>query len=78
MDVQWRLVGITGSVDASGRLWPILPSGQMLIDQAKAGAPRCLTPGQRRLFHLSPSVPQWCLALGKWPYHEAEAGARER
>ena len=42
-------------------VWEIYASGQALIDEAKALVPRCLTRGQRKLYHLRPS--RWTGAM---------------
>jgi WD40 repeat protein len=42
-------------------------SGRTLVDWAKQSAPRCLTPDQRRRYHLEPEHPSWCRSAGKWP-----------
>jgi WD40 repeat protein len=49
-------------------VWELFPSGQALIDEAKALMPRCLTAEQRELYHLSPAPPSWCKSTHKWPY----------
>jgi hypothetical protein len=62
---------VTGSEDGTARVWEVFPSGQALIDQAKALAPRCLTAAQRKLYHLGPAPPAWCVEMDKWPYYTA-------
>ena len=70
----------------SGRtvqLWKVFTSTQALIDNAKAIAPLCLTPKQRKQYYLSAAPPEWCITGSgggldtednpikwqpKWPY----------
>jgi tricorn protease-like protein len=59
---------VTGSADNTARVWEVFPSGQALIDEAKALAPRCLTAAQRQLYHLVSAPPHWCETMQKWPY----------
>ncbi|HWE20466.1 MAG TPA: TIR domain-containing protein [Hyphomicrobiaceae bacterium] len=59
---------LTASWDNTARVWEVLLTGQALIDEAKAIAPRCLTAAQRQLYHLAPAPPLWCTAMQKWPY----------
>jgi hypothetical protein len=61
---------ISGGDDNTARIWEFFPSGQALVDQAKAVVPRCLTPAQRQQFNLSSTVPIWCGKMEKWPYDE--------
>jgi hypothetical protein len=63
---------VTGSADNTARVWELFPGGQALIDQAKAIAPRCLTPVLRQRFHLPDAPPHWCIEMKKWPYHTAQ------
>ena len=67
-----RLVA-TASWDKTARLWPVLPSTQALVEEARSTVPRCLTPAQRRRFHLAPVAPRWCHTMNLWPY--ADHGA---
>jgi WD40 repeat protein len=67
----------TGSNDNTARTWEVFPVGQKLIDQVKAIAPRCLTAGQRRQFHLPTEPPQWCFTSQKWPYDINSAAAHK-
>ncbi len=62
---------ITASSDKSARIWPAFTSTQHLVDHLKASMPRCLTPEQRKAIYITnvPPVPQWCIDLKKWPYH---------
>jgi tetratricopeptide (TPR) repeat protein len=59
---------VSGAADKTARIWTLLPSGQPLVEEVKHVAPRCLTPEQRRQFHLSPTPPDWCEADQKWPF----------
>jgi WD40 repeat protein len=56
--------------DSTVRIWPLLPSGQNLIDEVKTTVPRCLTKQERERYHLSPEPPPWCYT--KWPYSRDE------
>jgi tetratricopeptide (TPR) repeat protein len=58
----------TGSENNTARVWDLLPFGQTLANQAKAVAPRCLTPAERQRHFLAPTPPDWCSSLSKWPY----------
>jgi WD40 repeat protein len=70
MDASFSLDGarvLTVSMDRVARLWSVPLSTGDLITRAKARVPRCLTAGQRELFHLPATVPEWCHTLAKWP-----------
>jgi dipeptidyl aminopeptidase/acylaminoacyl peptidase len=56
---------------ASVQLWDLFRDTQDLVEHAKADAPRCLTPAERKEFFLPPEPPLWCIELGKWPYRTA-------
>jgi dipeptidyl aminopeptidase/acylaminoacyl peptidase len=43
----------------------IFANTKELIDQARAAAPRCLTPEQRKEFSLGPEPPPWCIEMEK-------------
>ncbi len=58
----------TGSADNTARIWATPPPPQDLIDRNKNAVSRCLTPTQRKDFHLNEDVPHWCYALKKWPF----------
>jgi WD40 repeat protein len=58
---------LTGSEDNTARLWPVFSSAQDVVDEVKASAPRCLTPEQRKRFHLR-EVSRWCYARNLWPH----------
>jgi WD40 repeat protein len=62
---------ISGSADKTARVWDFFSRGQTLIDESKRLAPRCLSPEQRRQFHLAASPPSWCRTDHKWPYDAA-------
>ena len=51
------------------RVWPVFPRGQALVDLAKAKTPRCLSVEERAKFHLGPQAPDWCQAMGKYPFN---------
>jgi WD40 repeat protein len=59
----------TGSWDKTARLWSLFPSTQALVDHVKQTIHRCLTPAQRRSFHLQEAVPRWCFERKLWPYN---------
>ena len=59
---------LTGSADATARLWDLFPTAQELVEKVKASVPRCLTPAQREGFHLGTATPRWCYARNLWPY----------
>ena len=50
------------------QIWPLLPTGQALIDEAKTIVPRCLLASQRQNYNLPPTPPDWCGKRQKWPY----------
>ena len=58
---------LTGSPDKTARLWPVFSSAQAEIDEVKASIPRCLTPEERKRFHLR-EVSRWCYARNLWPH----------
>ncbi|MCB1490304.1 MAG: hypothetical protein KDJ77_00610 [Rhodobiaceae bacterium] len=62
---------VTGSADGTARIWNSPPPSQTLIDQSKKAVSRCLTPTQRKQFHLAEIVPKWCFEMGKWPFDDA-------
>jgi WD40 repeat protein len=59
---------LSGSQDQKGRIWPLLPSTQDLIDDAKRVMPRCLGKEERGKFFLDADPPGWCIKMRKWPY----------
>ena len=60
---------LTGSSDSTARLWEALAT-QSLIQKARSGLPRRLTPDQRQRFHLAPAPPRWCYSMKLWPYDD--------
>jgi WD40 repeat protein len=58
---------LTGSDDHTAWLWAVFPSAQDVVDEVKASAPRCLTPKERKDFHLR-EVSRWCYARNLWPH----------
>jgi hypothetical protein len=50
--------------------WRLFPSTDALADAIRAAVPRCLTAEERSAFFLSATVPRWCYAQRKWPYHD--------
>jgi dipeptidyl aminopeptidase/acylaminoacyl peptidase len=58
---------LTASNDGTARLWPVFSSAQAEIDEVKASLPRCLTPEERKQFHLR-EVSRWCYARNLWPH----------
>jgi WD40 repeat protein len=63
---------LTASEDGSARVWELFPE-RGDVGSAKAAAPRCLTPTERKWYHLSPAPPAWCARLQKWPYNRGGA-----
>lgn len=61
---------LTASKDGSARVWELFPA-RGNVGSAKAAAPRCLTPAERKRFHLTPAPPAWCARLQKWPYNHS-------
>jgi WD40 repeat protein len=59
---------LTGSGDNTAMLWAAFPSAQALVEEVKASLPRCLTPEERKRFHLRTAAPLWCHARNLWPY----------
>ncbi|MGA8448412.1 MAG: hypothetical protein WB766_24975 [Roseiarcus sp.] len=59
---------LTGSRDNTARLWEVFPTAQAVVDEVKASVPRCLTPDERKQFHLQAPTPRWCYARNLWPY----------
>jgi WD40 repeat protein len=59
---------LTASKDGSARVWELFPA-RGDVESAKVAAPRCLTPAERKRFHLAPAPPAWCARLQKWPYN---------
>jgi len=59
---------LTGSDDTTARLWDIFSSAQATVEEVKASMPRCLTPDERKQFHLHTAVPGWCYVRNLWPY----------
>jgi hypothetical protein len=55
-----------------GRLWPVFADVSAMLENAKAAAPRCLTPDQRAQAFLDPEPPTWCVEMEKWPYQSQE------
>ena len=50
---------------------------QDLINRAKRKLSRCLTPEQRKSYALDDrDAPEWCYAMGKWPYGKDDMPAR--
>jgi hypothetical protein len=39
-----------------------------VVEKVKASMPRCLTPDERKEFHLHDAAPRWCHARNLWPY----------
>ena len=79
-DLRWHTAGlnsialtpdgsrlVTASDDGLARVWPMFPE-RGDIESAKAKAPRCLTPSERKSYHLPAAPPEWCAQLQKWPY----------
>jgi WD40 repeat protein len=62
---------LTGSEDHAARLWPLFSSAQVLVEEVKASAPRCLTLKQRESFHLGTPPPRWCTTRKLWPFADA-------
>ena len=58
---------LTGSGDKTARLWHSFSSAQAVVDEVKASVPRCLTPDERKRFHLR-EVSRWCYARNLWPH----------
>ncbi|HVP98393.1 MAG TPA: hypothetical protein VMS87_03890, partial [Roseiarcus sp.] len=58
---------LTGSADNTARLSDVFPSAQAVVDEVKASMPRCLTPDERKRFHLR-EVSRWCYARNLWPH----------
>jgi WD40 repeat protein len=56
--------------------WPVFPTVQGLVDYAKDILPQCLDESERKRFFLNPEPPEWCIDMGKWPYHLPESKAR--
>lgn len=48
------------------QIWPVFPSLQKLVDNAKSRLSRCLTDVQRRQAFLDPQPPPWCSEEKKW------------
>ena len=79
-DLRWHSAGLnsialssdgmrllTASDDGLARVWELVPrSGD--IASARSKAPRCLTPAERKSYHLGTAPPDWCVKLQKWPY----------
>jgi WD40 repeat protein len=55
------------------RLFPSAAAAD-LVAYARSALPRCLTPVERRQYHLVAEPPLWCVAMAKWPYNTAEWG----
>ena len=62
---------VTGSSDNTARIWKLFPSGQALVNEAKAAILRGLTPEGRERNSLAPEVPDWYYSMRKWPYDPA-------
>ena len=41
--------------------FPLMRSAQAVVEAAQDRLPRCLSPGQRKLFYLPPEPPRWCI-----------------
>jgi WD40 repeat protein len=65
---------LTAAEDGSACVWELFPE-RGDIGSAKAAAPRCLTPTERKRYHLSPTPPAWCARLKKWPYNRGGAAS---
>ena len=59
---------VTGSFDNTARLWDVLSSAQAVVERVEASVPRCLTPYERKGFHVRTPTPRWCYARNLWPY----------
>jgi WD40 repeat protein len=58
---------LTGAKDRTARLWPVFSSPQDVVDEVKSSIPRCLTPEERKRFHLR-EVSRWCYVRNLWPH----------
>ena len=59
---------LTGSFDNTAMLWEVFSSAQAVVDEVKAAIPRCLTPEERKEFHLDSPTPLWCYVRNLWPF----------
>lgn len=63
---------ITGSSDATARIWKVFATTQDLVDQAKLDVQRCLTVEERKKDFLASEPPDWCIEMEKWPYRSQD------
>src|SRR5262249_58641047 len=63
---------VTASYDRTARIYRTFLSINELIEEAKQAVPRCLTRERREEAFLAPEPPEWCITLGKSPYHTEE------
>lgn len=66
-----RLIAIAGAREPV-QIWRTYTSTQDLVEHARQVVPRCLTREQRIEQYLEEEPPDWCITLGKWPYHAPE------
>ena len=52
----------------------LFPTTASLVEYARSKLPRCLTPIERKQYHLFAEPPLWCVEMAKWPYDTAEWG----
>jgi WD40 repeat protein/energy-coupling factor transporter ATP-binding protein EcfA2 len=64
---------VTASAGRTVLIWPVFPTTEMLMQHAKAVAPRCLTPSERKnIALLAPNPDPWCIKMRKWPFQSEE------
>jgi hypothetical protein len=56
-----------GTDNGTALVSPLFETAQELVDHIIRSAPRCLTPLQRRSYHLPDQAPPWCASARKWP-----------
>jgi hypothetical protein len=64
---------VSSSWDNTAVIWPLARINEWsdvgtLVEEAKKGVPRCLTPAQSLGAFLSVEPPDWCIRMRKWPY----------
>jgi WD40 repeat protein len=68
---------VTGKSDEGGwgsTVHRLFPTTASLVEYARSKLPRCLTPIERKQYHLVAEPPLWCVEMAKWPYNTAEWG----
>jgi WD40 repeat protein len=73
-DNRYLVIGQSAGAFEGATIHRLFAATPELVEFARSRLPRCLTPVERRQYHLTIEPPLWCVEMAKWPYNTAEWG----